>query len=77
MMTMSTAGGNNAICILKLSEVYKNDVCCTDNRPTDLSNLIAYKDIFPVYNDGLKFLLFSLQMTCMMYFQMYQPFHCY
>lgn len=44
--------GNTAI--VKLAEVYKNDVCCTDVASEYRSFKLVYKDIFPVYNDGLK-----------------------
>lgn len=44
--------GNTAI--VKLAEVYKNDVCCTDIASEYRSFKLVYKDIFPVYNDGLK-----------------------
>jgi len=44
--------GNTAI--VKLAEVYKNDVCCTAIASEYRSFKLVYKDIFPVYNDGLK-----------------------
>ena len=43
--------GNTAIA--KLAEVYKNDVCCMDVASEYRSFKLVYKDIFPVYNDGL------------------------
>ena len=42
------------IAIVKLSEVYKNDVCCTEIVAEYRSFKLVYKDIFPVYKDGLK-----------------------
>jgi len=40
--------------IVKLAEVYKNDVFCTDIASEYRSFKLVYRDIFPVYNDGLK-----------------------
>ena len=71
--------GNTAI--VKLAEVFKNDVCCTDIASEYRSFTLVYKEIFPVYNDGLKaceILTFLIANDMhMMYFQMYQPsIHC-